>query len=57
MKIAVIVTNAGQAVSCAGGVCEQIVRVFEMPADMAEYVMSFAKNTYAAITFALVSEP
>jgi hypothetical protein len=57
VKLAVIVTDAGQAANVAGGVCTQTVRVFDAPDDMAKYITSSLKlNIYTAVTLAVVSE-
>ena len=56
MKIAVIVTDAGQAANCNGGVCVQTVRLFDLPAEISNYIESSEKNIYAAVTFAHVAE-
>lgn len=55
MKIAVVISDATGLIN-AGLDVERVVRTFEMPAEMKEWVQERAKNTYTSVSFALVDE-
>jgi hypothetical protein len=56
MRIAVIVSDGGQAAHLSGGSCEISARTFPMSKEIADYVREIRKNSYANINLAIAEE-
>jgi hypothetical protein len=57
MKVAVIITNAGQAANCDGGKCETKVITVHTWELLEATVKVAQKNSYNSISLALVEDP
>jgi hypothetical protein len=57
MKIAVMVTDATQAIHCNGGVCEQTVHIFPMPDSIEKFITEMrAKKGYGNLSLGLAED-